>query len=247
MRNLDRIVEKVVLVEDSTPFLIKFLPYIGTQKDLSESSHVHIVFAELPRGIRFLHAFFMSEDDRFLKDDKDWQTGLKVGYRKDLANILKKGKPEIFDDLLMLTSFYLYSGSPSMDFLPVKPFVSSDSLTDQMIDRILSKSRGYCIWAYQTDRLMAIFERDSGARRDLLRDFRLLRPNATKWMATKKFQDGQSLLDAIHRRMWVRLPVAEPPVAFAFRLYNVFGRGVLKLYQYRRSDGVPCARGFSFV
>ena len=222
MNNLDTIVERVVKISDDLSSVRKFLSFIGTEEDLAKASHVHLITADLPTGIRFLHGFFMDQADEHLKEDPDFQRGMEVGTRHDLVNILRRGKPQTFDDLLMLVTFFLYSGPHNLDQLPVRPFVSNGSFANRVLDEILSKSRGYVVWGYETERLMAIFERDSGVRRDLLRDFRLLRPRATEWMAQQSFDEHLSLKEAIEQRSWVRLPVAQyPPMSFAFRLYTL--------------------------
>jgi len=163
----------------------------------------------------------MDQADEHLKDDPDWQREMEVGPRHDLVGILRKGAPRTFDDLLMLVTFFLYSGPHNMGLLPVMSYVSDGSVANQVHDGILSKSRGWMLWQYQLDRVFAIFERNSGVRRDLLRDFRLRRGSSEKWMKQKVFPDGQCLSEMVEKRSWVRPPFLHPPMAFTFRLYHL--------------------------
>ena len=225
MDNLDRITERVIKVSDELPLIKRYLPFIGTEEDLSRSSHVHLILAQLPNKTFFLHGFFLDEHDKYLSGDEDWKNALRVGPRHDLVDIMRKGNPDSFDQLLMLVTMFLYACPHNLDLIPVKPYASTRSFTNKVLDEILSKSQGYCIWGYQVSRLISIFERNSAVRRDLVRDFRLSRPNATEWMSSKYFDDGQSLLDVISERTWIRRPAADPPVSFAFRLYNLLFAG----------------------
>jgi len=216
MRNLDKISELVVRTSDHLSFVRRYLPFLG--EGIEQSSHAHLVLAD---GVRCLHGFFMDEHDKYLKDDENWKQEMEVGPRNDLVNILRKGKPKTFDDLLMLVSFYLYSGDHNMALLPIKPYTSDGSVTNQVLDSILSKSRGWLLWQYQLDRVYAIFERNSCIRRDLLRDFRLRRGSSEKWMKSKQFDDGQCLSEVVEQRTWVRSPVSDPAMPFTFRLANL--------------------------
>jgi len=213
---LSRITERVVRTSENIPFLTKYLPYLGTEEDLAKSTHVHLIMS----GTRYLHGWFLEANDTWLKDQPNWEREMDVGPRHDLVDILKKGKPQTFDELLMLVTFFLYAGPCNLDLIPVKSYIGTGSLPDRVLDEILSKTKGYVIFGYQTERLMAIFERDSGVRRDLLREFLLFRPNAVAWLSKQRFDDGQSLLDVITRRTWVR-PVFSPPMGFSFRLASL--------------------------
>lgn len=216
LRDLDRITERVVKISDDLPFVRKFLNFLGTETDLSKATHVHLITSDT----RYLHGWFLEANDPWLKDQPNWEREMDVGPRHDLVDILKKGNPQSFDELLMLVTFFLYAGPRNWDLIPVKSYIGTGSLPDRVLDEILSKTKGYVIFGFQTERLMAIFERDSGVRRDLLREFRLFRPNAVDWLSKQRFDDGQSLLDVITRRTWVR-PVSSPPMGFSFRLASL--------------------------
>ena len=217
---LSRITERVVKISDDPPFVRKFLPYLGTEEELSKSSHAHLIHVDLPGGTCFLHGWFITANDPWLKNEPCWKREVEVGPRHDLVDIIRKGAPRNFDQLLQVLSFFLYSGKHDMTRLPVKRYVSDGSVANQVLNSILSKSQGWLLWSHQADRIFAIFERNSGIRRDLLHDFRLRRGSSERWMKSKRFNDGRCLSEVIEQRYWVRAAVAEPPVSFAFRLYN---------------------------
>ena len=221
MNNLDAIQENVFKITDDLPLVRKYLPYLGSEEDLKEATHVHLVTASLPNRTKCLHGWLLDANDQFLKDDPDWQAELKAGPRVDLVRILKKGKPKTFDDLQVLVSFFLQSGPHNMDLIPMKPFASDGSVTSQVLDSILSKSRGWLLWQYQLDRVVAILERSGAVREKVLRDFRLARPSARGWLSKQRFDDGQSLGDVVEERKWERGAFLDPAMGFSFRLFNV--------------------------
>ena len=213
MKNLDKIVEKVIEISEDPEFIKENFSFLG-EENFSKFSHARIIYVNLPHGRLFIDGYAMTPDT-FDKYEKSGHPGVPG---EDFKIFLLYAMPKTFNDLLIILRVYfsLIYDKYAETTLPLQPFPSQYPV----VDLILRETNGYLVWIYQLEQLIGLFEPNNATIMNHVKAVREKAPAVFGWMATKFVSEGLTLLNIVEKRMLLG-EVHRPKMQAALRLYRL--------------------------